>query len=110
MANSRPNVQLFGYPVKLRDEQEVPGFRVRPPEEEVPGFRMNPDGSVRLPAEGQSSLAGYISPSVIAAITHPPLEPRIRRGAWHGNGSGAWAAAAAGLDGEETDLVFRPSC
>ena len=49
MANSRPNVQLLGFPVKLRDEQEVPGFRVRPPEEEVPGFRMNADGSVRLP-------------------------------------------------------------
>ena len=34
MANSRPNVQLFGYPVELRDEREVPGFRVRPPEED----------------------------------------------------------------------------
>jgi hypothetical protein len=77
MANGRPNVQLFGFPVKLPDEQEMPGFRVRPPEGEVPGFRMNPDGSERLPAERQSSLAGYASPSVIAALTHPPLEPRI---------------------------------
>jgi hypothetical protein len=77
MANGRPNVQLFGFPVELPGEQEVPGFRVRPSDEEVPGFRMNPDGSVRLPAERQSSLAGYASPSVIAALTHPPLEPRI---------------------------------
>ena len=59
MANNRPNVQLFGFPVELRGQQDVPGFRVRPPEEEVPGFRMNPDGSVRLPAERQSSLPGY---------------------------------------------------
>lgn len=42
MANSRPNVQLFGYPVKLRGEQDAPGFRVKPPEEEVPGFHLNP--------------------------------------------------------------------
>ena len=77
MANNRPNVQLFGFPVELRGQQDVPGFRVRPPEEEVPGFRMNPDGSVRLPAERQSSLPGYASPSVLAALTHPPLEPRI---------------------------------
>ena len=77
MANGRPNVQLFGFPVNLPDEQEVPGFRVRPPKREVPGFRLNPDGLARLPAERQSSFAGYASPSVIAALTHPPLEPRI---------------------------------
>ena len=47
MSNSRPNVQLFGYPVTLRSEQDVPGFRVKPPEEEVPGFHLNPDGSRR---------------------------------------------------------------
>jgi hypothetical protein len=75
MANSRPSVQLFGFPVKLPDEQEVPGFRVR--SEAVPGFRLNPAGPVRLPAERQSNLAGYASPSVIGALIHPPLEPRI---------------------------------
>jgi len=31
MANNRPNVQLFGFPVELRGQQDVPGFRVRPP-------------------------------------------------------------------------------
>jgi hypothetical protein len=77
MANSRPNVQLFGYPVKLRGEQDVPGFRVKPLEEEVPGFHLNPDGSARRPAERRLNLPGYASPSLIAALTHPPLEPRI---------------------------------
>lgn len=77
MINSRRNVQLFGYPVRLPVEQEVPGFRVRPPEVEVPGFRVNPDGSARSSSEWPSSLAGYASSPVVAGLTQPLLEPRI---------------------------------
>jgi hypothetical protein len=85
MANSGRNVQLFGFPVWLPEEEEVPGFRVTPPEvpgfrvmpPEVPGFRTNPDGTVRLPTERPSNLADYASPSVMAAVTPSPLGPRI---------------------------------
>lgn len=76
MVNSRRNVQLFGYPVRLPDEEEVPGFRVRP-SDEVPGFRVNPDVSVGLPTERLSSLTDYDLPSLMAAVTQPPLQPRI---------------------------------
>ena len=75
MANSRPNVQLFGYPVKLRGEQDVPGFRVKPPEEEVPGFHLSPDGSARRPAERRLNLPGWdsaraVDGSKFAALLH----------------------------------------
>src|SRR5882762_7409970 len=77
MVNSRRRVQLFGFPVELPGEQEVPGFHVWPPEEEVPGFRMNSDGSVRLPTERKSSVTDYAWPSVMAELTQPPLQPKV---------------------------------
>ena len=63
------------FPGEAAGRTGVPGFHVRP--EAVPGFRVNPRDSVRLPTEQQSSLARYASPSVIAALAQPPLEPRI---------------------------------
>lgn len=47
MFNVRPDLRWFGFRFEPPQKQELPGFRVKPPEEEVPGFRMNADGSIR---------------------------------------------------------------
>lgn len=58
MFNFRPDLHWLGSGFGPSDEEEVPGFRfkppeqtvpgfrVKPPEEQVPGFRMNADGSI----------------------------------------------------------------
>jgi hypothetical protein len=109
MANSRPNVQVFGYPVKLRGEKDVPSFRVKPPEEAVPGFHLNPDGSARRPAERRLNL-----PVTRRLLSLPPS--RTRRSSRESRRSLAWrwkwrrSRRSRRSGWRETDLGFRPSC